>query len=133
MKCLVIITLLVLLFSETSLAQRDSSKVILKKGTAEYYQQKSRHSLNAAFILAGSGIVCTGAGLLMHTSSDDWSMLPAILILTGVSSMIVSVPYFVLHFVQKHKANILFKKQDVSLTTSKLNITQPSVCIQISL
>lgn len=139
MKLFIGLTLLVLLFGQDGFAQKDSVKAGFKKGTAEYYQHQGKTNLKAGFIIAGTGIVLTTAGVIMlqsdidHSSDKTFFSTGAMLEIIGGLTTISSIPCFVMNFIQKHKASILFKNHSVSPGTSKLNISQPAISIQISI
>ena len=79
-----------------------------------YYVKKSKNERTAGWILLGSGLVVSGVGLLISTSSNanfDNAQTGVIIMGVGAISGIVSIPFMIMAHVNRIKANLLLSSQ----------------------
>lgn len=127
----VVITLFVLFsFSWAESQVIDSLNVESTQEMYDFHYAKSKKQKKTGFILLGSGLVATGAGLLIASNSnvlsDDAGFgAGAGLALVGSVATVVSIPYFISSGVNKRRAAAYvqvgeYQTIDVAFQNSKL-------------
>ena len=128
MKRLFLLASATILLANLNYAQQDS--MITKKAgliTSIQYYEKGKRQTKTAFILAGSGVVLGTFAVAIFpkdydilggnsTKTENTASFSTALFITGAALVITSIPYFIAGGVNKHKAKLLLKAENVSLS-----------------
>ena len=130
MKKVVLTLFLLFSFSWAESQVIDSLNVESKQEIYDFHYAKSKKQKKTGFILLGSGIAATGAGLLIAANSnvlsDDGGFgTGAGLVLVGSVATVVSIPYLISSGVNKRRAAAYvqvgeFQTIDAAFQNSKL-------------
>ena len=125
--------LIAIILSISSAAQlTDSSKALIK----QEFLQKSKRQKTTAWILLGTGLALDFAGSLWVVN-DPFANGPAVLVAVGTTSILASIPFFIISAKNKKKAmkvEAFFKMEKAPLLTDTYsNPAFPSFHIQINL
>jgi len=130
MKRLFLIILLIFIYNEGCSQVMDSLTAQSNQEKYDLYFSKHKKQKKTGLILLGSGVVATGAGLLIAANSnvlsDDGAFgSGAVLTLVGSVTTIVSIPYLISSGVNKRKASayVQIEKQefiDLTMPNSEL-------------
>ena len=83
-----------------------------------YFREKSKEQRTAAWVLLGSGVACTGIGILIfpkdyngiygrdNASQENNATFSTIVTIAGLAAMITSIPFFISSSINKHRARV---------------------------
>lgn len=128
MKRLLLLASVTILLTNMNYAQQDS--LATKKVnhiTSTQYFEKGQHQTKAAFILAGSGLVLSTVAIAIFpkdydilggnsSKTENTADVSTVLFITGAALLITSIPYFIAGGINKHRARLLMKAENVSLS-----------------
>jgi|SRR6478736_1783258 len=119
----------------------NAQKITAEPGTREYYFQRAAktNKLGRGLLIAGGGLILIGAVIPKGDLKDDWILwqeyendgIKAAFLLTGVISLIGSIPTFIVggSFNRKaRKATVSFSNQNIYLAGRGSVISREPTC-----
>ena len=128
MKGFILLALTVILFSTINYAQQDSiTRQQVNKILSTNYFEKGRHQTKAAFILAGSGLVLGTVAVAIFpkdydifgnntSKTENAAGISTAMFITGAALLITSIPYFIAGGINKHRAKVMIRSENLSLS-----------------
>lgn len=128
MKGLFLIVSIKILFPTIGYSQKDSFAIKhVNQISSASYLQKGKHQTKAAVILAGSGFVLGTVALATFpknydilggnsTKTENAASFCTALFFTGAALLITSIPYFIAGGINKRKANVIMKSENLSVS-----------------
>lgn len=109
MAKLILLTVLLLSIQSLKCQEIEPSNTQSNKEMYDFHYEKHKKQKKTGFILLGSGVAATLAGVLIGSNSDSWSDeanlgTGAILVTAGALTTISSIPVFIVSGSNKRKA-----------------------------
>ena len=129
MKNLILFLVLIFIFQLTQSQETEPLSEQSNQEMYDFYISKSKKQKKTGWILLGSGVVATGAGLLIASNSnvlsDDGGFASgSLLVLAGTLTTISSIPVFIISGSNKRKAKAILASGEVGIGAIPFNNTR---------
>jgi hypothetical protein len=116
-----------ILFLTANYAQQDTlARKQVNKILATHYFDKGKYQTKAAIILAGSGLVLGTVAVAIFprdydifgdntSKTENVAGISTVMFITGAALLITSIPYFISGGVNKHRAKLMMRTENLSL------------------
>ena len=131
-----LIAIVFLLFTTAGMAQRQDTAQHMTFAREDYNKyMKRRNTFNTlGWVMLGAGVVMSGTSYLIYSSNGfngTWDLEP--LFIAGLVTTGASIPVFIAASINKRKARLLLKGENVLFRPPSLRLGYPAIALQIKL